>query len=80
MARMELAGICLPARTVSGDYYDFLPLGVNELGLALGDICGKGISAALLMTNLQATLRSKLGTVGHENRMAAERLPNWSRG
>jgi sigma-B regulation protein RsbU (phosphoserine phosphatase) len=60
MARMELAGICLPARTVSGDYYDFLPLGMHELGLALGDICGKGISAALLMTNLQATLRSNV--------------------
>ncbi len=60
MARMDLAGICLPARTVSGDYYDFLPLGMNELGLALGDICGKGISAALLMTNLQATLRSNV--------------------
>jgi len=60
MAKMDLAGICLPARTVSGDYYDFLPLGMNELGLALGDICGKGISAALLMTNLQATLRSNV--------------------
>jgi phosphoserine phosphatase RsbU/P len=60
MARMEVAGICLPARTVSGDYYDFLPLGEHELGLALGDICGKGISAALLMANLQATLRSNV--------------------
>jgi phosphoserine phosphatase RsbU/P len=60
MARMDLAGICLPARTVSGDYYDFLLLGRDELGLALGDICGKGISAALLMTNLQATLRSNV--------------------
>jgi phosphoserine phosphatase RsbU/P len=66
MERMELAGICLPARTVSGDYYDFLPLGMQELGLALGDICGKGISAALLMTNLQATLRSNvLNLRGH---------------
>jgi sigma-B regulation protein RsbU (phosphoserine phosphatase) len=68
MARMELAGICLPARTVSGDYYDFLPLGINELGLALGDICGKGISAALLMTNLQATLRGNVMNLrGHES-------------
>ncbi len=58
MAGMDVTGICLPARTVSGDYYDFLPLGDNELGIALGDICGKGISAALLMANLQATLRS----------------------
>jgi len=60
MTRMEVAGICLPARTVSGDYYDFLLLGEHELGLALGDICGKGISAALLMANLQATLRSNV--------------------
>jgi phosphoserine phosphatase RsbU/P len=60
MTRLEVAGICLPARTVSGDYYDFLQLGEHELGLALGDICGKGISAALLMANLQATLRSNV--------------------
>ncbi len=60
MGRMDVTGICLPARTVSGDYYDFLPLGVHELGLAVGDICGKGISAALLMANLQAALRSNV--------------------
>ena len=60
VGRMNLAGVCLPARTVSGDYYDYLPLGKHELGLAVGDICGKGISAALLMTNLQATLRSNV--------------------
>jgi len=58
MKRMELTGLCLPARIVSGDYYDFLPFDEQRLGLALGDICGKGISAALLMANLQATLRS----------------------
>jgi sigma-B regulation protein RsbU (phosphoserine phosphatase) len=60
MEHMSLTGVCLPARMVSGDYYDFLPLGLHELGLAIGDICGKGISAALLMTNLQATLRSNV--------------------
>jgi phosphoserine phosphatase RsbU/P len=60
MRHMEVTGVCLPARTVSGDYYDFLPLGDHELGLALGDICGKGISAALLMANLQAALRSNV--------------------
>jgi sigma-B regulation protein RsbU (phosphoserine phosphatase) len=60
MNRLELAGLCLPARVVSGDYYDFLPFNVDEMGLALGDICGKGISAALLMANLQATLRSNV--------------------
>jgi sigma-B regulation protein RsbU (phosphoserine phosphatase) len=60
MGRMELTGLCLPARVVSGDYYDFLHFNVDRLGLALGDICGKGISAALLMANLQATLRSNV--------------------
>ena len=60
VGRMEITGICLPARVVSGDYYDFLTLGTERLGMALGDICGKGISAALLMANLQATLRSNV--------------------
>ncbi len=60
MNKMELSGLCLPARIVSGDYYDFLQLDKERMGLALGDICGKGISAALLMANLQATLRSNV--------------------
>ncbi|MBM3790064.1 MAG: PP2C family protein-serine/threonine phosphatase, partial [Acidobacteria bacterium] len=60
LQRMELTGLCLPARVVSGDYYDFLQFDEHVIGLALGDICGKGISAALLMANLQATLRSNV--------------------
>ncbi len=60
MERMELTGLCLPARVVSGDYYDFLKFNSHRMGMALGDICGKGISAALLMANLQATLRSNV--------------------
>jgi sigma-B regulation protein RsbU (phosphoserine phosphatase) len=60
MDRMELTGLCLPARVVSGDYYDFLQLDPRAMGMALSDICGKGISAALLMANLQATLRSNV--------------------
>ena len=60
MNKMELTGLCLPARIVSGDYYDFLQFDSQVMGLALGDICGKGISAALLMANLQATLRSNV--------------------
>jgi phosphoserine phosphatase RsbU/P len=73
MDRLDLAGVCLPARTVSGDYYDFLPLGMDELGLALGDICGKGISAALLMTNLQATLRSNVLNLRKHNGRGGDR-------
>ncbi len=60
MPQMELTGLCLPARVVSGDYYDFLRFNADHMGLALGDICGKGISAALLMANLQAALRSNV--------------------
>jgi serine phosphatase RsbU (regulator of sigma subunit) len=56
------AGICHPARTVGGDYYDFLDLGSRRLGLVIADIAGKGIGAALLMANLQAALRSQCAT------------------
>lgn len=54
---LELHGICRPARTVSGDYYDFIPCGSEQLGLALGDISGKGISAALLMATVHSAVR-----------------------
>jgi serine phosphatase RsbU (regulator of sigma subunit)/biotin operon repressor len=56
---LDYAGICLQARQVGGDYYDFLDLGQERLGLVIGDIAGKGIAAALLMANLQANLRSQ---------------------
>jgi serine phosphatase RsbU (regulator of sigma subunit) len=56
---LEYAGICIQARKVGGDYYDFLNLGGGRLGLVIGDIAGKGIAAALLMANLQANLRSQ---------------------
>jgi len=65
MEKMELAGLCLPARVVSGDYYDFVLFSPHLLGIALGDISGKGISAALLMANLQATLRSNAAKLLH---------------
>jgi sigma-B regulation protein RsbU (phosphoserine phosphatase) len=55
---LELHGICRPARTVSGDYYDFLPVGGNAVGLAVGDISGKGISAALMMATVHAFVRA----------------------
>jgi serine phosphatase RsbU (regulator of sigma subunit) len=55
---LELAAICRPARSVSGDYYDIIPLGDARVGIALADISGKGIFASLLMASLQAALRS----------------------
>jgi serine phosphatase RsbU (regulator of sigma subunit)/catechol 2,3-dioxygenase-like lactoylglutathione lyase family enzyme len=59
---LEYAGVCIQAREVGGDYYDFLDLGQDRLGLVIGDIAGKGIAAALLMANLQANLRSQCAT------------------
>jgi serine phosphatase RsbU (regulator of sigma subunit)/catechol 2,3-dioxygenase-like lactoylglutathione lyase family enzyme len=56
---LDYAGICIQAYHVGGDYYDFLHLGAERLGLVIGDISGKGIAAALLMANLQANLRSQ---------------------
>jgi serine phosphatase RsbU (regulator of sigma subunit) len=59
MRTLEYAGTCIQARQVGGDYYDFLDLGQERLGLLIGDIAGKGIAAAILMANLQANLRSQ---------------------
>jgi serine phosphatase RsbU (regulator of sigma subunit) len=59
---LDYAGLCIQASQVGGDYYDFLELGQERLGLVLGDISGKGIAAALLMANLQANLRSQCTT------------------
>ena len=56
---LDYAGMCIQARQVGGDYYDFLDLGRERLGLVIGDISGKGIAAALMMANLQANLRSQ---------------------
>ncbi len=56
---LEYAGACVQSRHVGGDYYDFLDLGQERLGLVVGDIMGKGIAAALLMASLQANLRSQ---------------------
>jgi sigma-B regulation protein RsbU (phosphoserine phosphatase) len=55
---LEVHGVCQPARTVSGDYYDFIPLSEDRLVLAVGDISGKGISAALLMATVHAFVRA----------------------
>jgi sigma-B regulation protein RsbU (phosphoserine phosphatase) len=55
---LEMHGVCRSARTVSGDYYDFLPVGPNAVGLAMGDISGKGISAALMMATVHAFVRA----------------------
>jgi len=63
---IDYAGACIQARAVGGDYYDFLDLGEGRVGFVLADVAGKGISAALLMANLQAHLRSQSAIVSHD--------------
>ncbi len=76
LSMLDLHGVCRPARSVSGDYYDFLVFGPSTLGLAIGDISGKGISAALLMATLHSAVRAyqfageELITVGTEALMS----------
>jgi sigma-B regulation protein RsbU (phosphoserine phosphatase) len=68
---MDYAGHCRPALGVGGDYYDFFELptspdGSRPLGIAIGDVSGKGISAALLMASLRASLRGMTRTSNHD--------------
>jgi len=57
---LNLTAICQPARMVSGDYYDYETIRESQVALAIGDVAGKGISAALLMATLQSSLRTQL--------------------
>ena len=57
---IEMLGVCHAARSVSGDYYDYFTAADGELALALGDVAGKGISAALLMASIQSIMRTQL--------------------
>jgi sigma-B regulation protein RsbU (phosphoserine phosphatase) len=59
VAQLELSGVCHPARDVGGDYFDFLRLGDGQIGIAVADVSGKGLSAALLMSVVQASLRAQ---------------------
>jgi len=69
---VEIEAICKAARSVSGDYYDFIQLSPTHIAIAIADISGKGISAALLMASLQAALRSQLLADGTEHLSTAE--------
>jgi sigma-B regulation protein RsbU (phosphoserine phosphatase) len=55
----DIASYILPAKDVGGDYYDFIQISDNELAICIGDVSGKGLPAALLMGNLQATIRGQ---------------------
>jgi len=67
LASLDVYGICRPARSVSGDYYDFIPLSSDKLVVAMGDISGKGISAALLMATTHAFVRAYSPVLGMDS-------------
>ncbi|MBV8864809.1 MAG: SpoIIE family protein phosphatase, partial [Acidobacteriaceae bacterium] len=60
---LDYSGLCRPAREVGGDYYDFLELPAGKLGVAIGDVSGKGIGASLMMASLGASLRGQAAVV-----------------
>lgn len=80
---LELAARCIQARSVGGDYYDFLALGNDHLGFVLADVSGKGVHAALRMANLHAHVRSQAASAPQDplrvlrqvNRMLIESWP-----
>ncbi|MFQ5822110.1 MAG: PAS domain S-box protein [Candidatus Heimdallarchaeota archaeon] len=63
----DIAGMSLPALNVGGDYYDFIRLDEHQLAVGLGDVSGKGLAAALVMSNLQATIRGQTFFDGNAN-------------
>lgn len=63
----DSSAVCRQANGVGGDFYDFLQLPTGELGIAIGDVAGKGLGAALLMANLQATLRAEARRAPSDN-------------
>ena len=63
VAGLDYCGCCRPAREVGGDYYDFLELPEGRLGIAIGDVSGKGVGAALMMASLEASLRALAAVV-----------------
>lgn len=67
----NVAGECRAALGVAGDYYDFIEVAPGLVALALGDVSGKGLSASLVMSNLQATLRAQVSIIAERLRVAA---------
>lgn len=72
----DIAGKSIPAQSVGGDYFDFIPVDEHRLALCLGDVSGKGLPASLLMSNVQATLRSHalMGLTARECTIRSNRL------
>ncbi|HEX9372690.1 MAG TPA: SpoIIE family protein phosphatase, partial [Roseiflexaceae bacterium] len=59
LAGFDFGAAMVPARVVSGDFYDFIPLDQSRLGIVIGDVCGKGLPAALLMALTRSLLRAE---------------------
>src|SRR5437667_4571504 len=72
---LDYCGRCRPAREVGGDYYDFLELPTGRLGIAIGDVSGKGVGAALMMASLEASLRAQ-ASVRHNLAELVKRVHN----
>lgn len=68
----EIKGVSIPAREVGGDFFNYFAVSDGRLALLVGDVSGKGVSAALLMANVQATLRARLPHVANLAQLAAE--------
>jgi serine phosphatase RsbU (regulator of sigma subunit) len=68
---VELAAECRAARGVAGDYYDYVEIAPGVVALALGDVSGKGVSASLVMSNLQASLRAQTAITAERLSIAA---------
>lgn len=81
----DLAGISIPAQSVGGDYFDYIPMEDGRLAVCVGDVSGKGMPAALLMSNVQATLRGQAlvmdtahGTIERSNKLLSESIKRGS--
>jgi len=72
--RIDIAAKYIPKYEVGGDYYDFIPLGNDEFFMCMGDVSGKGIGAALLMANFQATLRALFLYQNYDLKFIAQQL------
>jgi phosphoserine phosphatase RsbU/P len=72
LAGFEVAGAWRPARAVSGDYYDVFKLDEHRLGLCIADVVGKGVSAALMMANVQAAVRAYAGSAESPAQLCAK--------
>lgn len=72
---LRLTAVCQPARMVSGDYYDYVAAAPGQVAIAIGDVAGKGISAALLMSALQSAFRAQLqASLEHDGRFSPARI------